>query len=155
MNQREIEKFFECLGEVWRDIAAIEFLMRCSIAKKEGEIRKFPQPPYTKGRIYKNYPESFSNLSFREVTKKFNKYFPNIDLPQELIDLRNAMAHGIIANINKNEVAQLVKFREVKDKKELKVEFSMKLEIERIAQIKQSLKELRRYIGQEADDNKK
>ena len=42
---------------------AIEFLMRCAIAKNDQEVDKFPQPPYTKGKIYKNYPDSFSYLS--------------------------------------------------------------------------------------------
>ncbi|MBU3979224.1 hypothetical protein KJ980_05510 [Patescibacteria group bacterium] len=154
MNQDEVKFFFECLGEVWRDITAIEFLMRCAIARKDGEIGKFPKPPYTKGKVYKEYPKSFSNPSFGEITKEFNKYFPNISLPQELIQLRHAMAHGVIAEIDKNGVNHLVKFKR-NYKKELEVEFSMPLEAQRITQIRQLLKEFRRYIGKEADDNKK
>ncbi|MFA4818250.1 MAG: hypothetical protein WC621_00170 [Patescibacteria group bacterium] len=154
MNQDEVKKFFECLGEIWRDIMAIEFLMRCAIAKKDREINKLPKPPYTKKKIYNDYPKSFSNSSFGEITKKFNEYFPDISLPQELVQLRHAMAHGIIAEIDKNGVDQLIKFKINKQKK-LEVEFSMILEPQRIDQIRQSLKELRRYIGQKADDNSK
>ena len=63
-NEAEVKNFFECLGEIWRDITFIEFLMRCAIAKKEGEILKFPKPPYEKGKVYNEYPKSFSNFSF-------------------------------------------------------------------------------------------
>jgi len=116
MNQEETSQFFECLGEIWRDITAIEFLMRCAIAKKDKEIDKFPQPPYTKGKIYKDYPDSFSSYGFEEILNKFNKCFPKIGLPKEAMELRHAMAHGIIAEIN--GIMQIVKFKE-KGKKEV------------------------------------
>jgi hypothetical protein len=151
-SQKEISQFFQCLGEIWRDITAIEFLMRCAIAKKKGEIKKFPKPPYTKGRVYVDYPRSFSIGYFAEVAGEFNKYFPEITIPQELIDLRNAMAHGLTAEINGGGIAELVRFKKVKEG--LKVEFNMALEPKRIAQIRQSLKELRGYIMKECDDNK-
>ncbi|MEK9161434.1 MAG: hypothetical protein AAB822_01610 [Patescibacteria group bacterium] len=64
------------------------------------------------------------------------------------------MAHGIIAEVDKDGVDRLVKFNKNKNN-ELVVEFAMPLEKERIAQIRQSLRELRRHIGKEADDNKK
>lgn len=48
MNQNEVSELFECVGEIWRDITAIEFLMRAGIARKDGEIEKFPKPPYFK-----------------------------------------------------------------------------------------------------------
>jgi hypothetical protein len=35
MNEKETKLFFECLGEIWRDITTIEFLMRVCIAKKD------------------------------------------------------------------------------------------------------------------------
>ena len=151
-EQEEISEFFKCIGEIWRDITSIEFLMRCAIAKKEGEIKKFPKPPYKKGRIYTHYPESFSIGYFAEVAGKFNKYFPKLAIPQELIDLRNAMAHGLISEIDKKGFPELVKFR--KSKKGLEVEFIMTLEVTRIAKIRQSLKEIRRFIMKECDDNK-
>jgi len=157
-NEAEVKNFFECLGEIWRDITFIEFLMRCAIAKKEGEILKFPKPPYEKGKVYNEYPKSFSNFSFEDVVKKFNKYYPKLSLPQEFIDLRHAMAHGLVAKIADNDIEELVKFREIKNSqgnKELKVEFSMPLDQKRVAQIRQSLKELRQFIGQEVDDSKK
>ncbi len=152
-SQNEITEFFKCLGEIWRDVAAIEFLMRCAIARKDKEIKKFPKPPYTKGRIYKDYPKSFSIIYFSEVANEFNKYFPNISISQELIDLRNAIAHGVIADVNNSGFDQLIKFREIKNK-ELKIEFSITLEISRLAQIRQSLKELRIDIMKEIDDKK-
>lgn len=151
---KEDNKFFEYLGEIWRDITAIEFLMRCGIAKKDGDIAKLPKPKYTKGKIYKNYPRSFSSPSFTEVTNEFNKQFPQLSIPEELIQLRNAMAHGLIAEVNNSGIAELVKFKKIKSKQELEIEFSMPLEIQRLAQIRQSLKELRGYIMKEVDDNK-
>jgi len=151
MNKDEFN-FFECLGEIWRDITAIEFLMRCAIAKKDEEIKEMPKPPFIKGRVYKNYPKSFSHFSFEIVVSKFNKRFPQFVVPNELVQLRDAMAHGVIAEIDNRGVIELVKFKETKDIKELKVEFSMSMEPKRIAQIRQSLKEFRRHIMQEVDD---
>ena len=153
MNQKETSQFFQNLGEIWRDITAIEFLMRCAITKNDEEESKFPQPPYEKGKSYKEYPAAFAHLSFEIVTAKFNKRFPKLALPEELVQLRDAMAHGITAEINKSGTIQLVKFKETKDPKELKVEFSLTLEFERIAQIKQSLMELRRHIMKEIDED--
>lgn len=152
MQKEEISHFFEYLGEVWRDITAIEFLMRCAIAKKDNEIDKFPKPPYTKGKVYKDYPDSFSYYDFEIITAKFNKRFPSIKIPQELIDLRHAMAHGIISQINGSNVDQLIKFKEIKNSKELKIEFSLSLEQERIMQLRQSLKKIRGYIMKEVND---
>jgi hypothetical protein len=153
MNQEEIEQFFQNLGEIWRDITAIEFLMRCAISKKDGESNKFPQPPYIKGTLYKTYPKSFSHLSFEIVTAKFNKHFPHLEIPKEVVELRDAMAHGVTAEIDKSGTIQLVKFKESKESKELRVEFSLTLEPTRIAQIKNSLREFRRYIMKEIDEN--
>lgn len=36
-DNKELSDFFQCLGEIWRDVAAIEFLMRCAIAQAEGD----------------------------------------------------------------------------------------------------------------------
>ncbi len=152
MKEKEFTQFFECLGEIWRDITAIEFLMRCAIAKKDKDIGLFPQPPYTQNRTYKDYPHSFSNFSFKIIVEKFNKRFPKISIPIEMVRLRNAMAHGIIAGINKNGIEHLVKFQENENEKELKVEFSLPLELKRLSMMRQSLKELRRYIMQVAKD---
>lgn len=150
MNKENL-LFFECLGEIWRDITAIEFLMRCAIAKKDGDIDKIPKPPFTKDRIFGDYPRSFSHYSFEIVAKKFNKRFPKLSIPRELINLRDAMAHGIIAEIDNRGVEEIVKFKETKNN-ELKVEFTMTLELKRLAQIRQSLKELRGYIMEEVDE---
>lgn len=149
MDKKENSQFFECLGEIWRDITAIEFLMRSAIAINDNEIEKFPKPPYDNEKVYKDYPDSFSHYSFEIITKKFNRCFPAISIPKELTKLRDAMAHGVIAEINKDEVNQLVKFKESKSKdgnKQLKVEFSMLFKLEKLIQIRQSLKELRRHI---------
>jgi len=149
----DVKEFFSTLGEVWRDITAIEFLMRAALSHKRGDISKWPKPPYNKGRIYKDYPESFKPTYFESLAKKFNKEFPKLAIPQELIDLRNAMAHGLIAEIDHGGVDELIKFRKQEDGT-LKIEFSMTLETKRINQIKQSLKEIRRYIAIEAADKK-
>lgn len=151
MNEKEISEFLESLGEIWRDITAIEFLMRCAIAKKDNDGGHFPKPPYIKGEIYHNYPDSFSHFSFEIVTTKFNQRFPQINIPKEIIELRDAMAHGIIAGVNQSG-NQLLKFKENKEKTELRVEFSMDLEQERLSQIRQSLRELRRRIANEIRD---
>ncbi|MFA6397675.1 MAG: hypothetical protein WDK96_02405 [Candidatus Paceibacterota bacterium] len=151
METKEIKEFFETLGEIWRDIALIEFLMRGALAQKEGDVNKWPNPPYTKGKIYIEYPKSFSHTHFSDVAKEFNKKFPKLAIPQELIDLRNAMAHGFIAEVNYSGIDEVVKFKKQKDNT-LMVEFSMPLEQKRIRQIRQSLYELRRYIALEAAD---
>lgn len=151
---KKIKDFFECLGEIWRDITAIEFLMRSAIARQDGEIKKFPKPPYTKGKKYVDFPKSFSIGYFSEVAKKYNRHFPDITFPQELIDLRNAMAHGVIARVGNDETDILFKLKKNKQK-ELEIEFSMPLEKQRIDQIRQCLREIRRHIGKKADDNQK
>ena len=151
MATKKIKEFFETLGEIWRDITLIEFLMRGALAQKTGDVEKWPKPPYKKGRIYKEYPKSFSPIYFSEVAQEFNKEFPKLAIPQELIDLRNAMAHGFIAEVDHSGTDEVVKFKKQKDNT-LMVEFSMPLEQKRISQIRQSLKELRRHIMLEAAD---
>lgn len=153
MNNQEVSRFFECLGEIWRDITAIEFLMRCAITKKDGDDNKFPAPPYIKGKIYKTYPKAFEHYSFEIVVAKFNKRYPNTQIPAEVVALRDAMAHGVTTEINNDGLTRLIKFKECKDCKELKVEFSLDLESTRIAQIRQSLGELRRDLMREIDES--
>jgi len=149
---KNINKFFETLGEIWRDITVIEFLMRCALAQKKGDISKLPKPPYAKGRIYQEYPESFSPKYFSEVVKKFNNQFPKIAIPLELVELRNAMAHGVIAEINHKGIDELVKFKKQEDNDTLKIEFGMPLDQQRIDGIRISLRNLRRHIANEATD---
>jgi hypothetical protein len=152
----ETKLFFECLGEIWRDITAIEFLLRVAIARKDEDINKLPKPPYTKGKIYKEYPKAFSNMLFGAVVEKFNKYFPEIFLPSELVDLRNAFAHGLIAKIEHGKDDQLVKFKESKVKdsseKQLKVEFSMALDSGTVSKMKEILRELRMKLANRFKD---
>lgn len=149
MEKDKTDLFFKYLWEIWRDITAIEFLMRCAIAKKDNEIDKFPKAPYIKNKIYNEYPNSFSIEGFEILKDKFNSRFPKLQIPKEIIELRHAMAHWIIAEIDNSNINQLIKFKENKEEKILKVEFSLTLDLKRLAQIKQSLKELRRYIMKE------
>jgi hypothetical protein len=155
---RENSLFFECLGEIWRDITAIEFLMRCAIAKKDKDIKYIPKPPYIKGKSYKKYPKSFANPSFSFVAKTFSNLYPSLAMPKELIQLRNAMAHGLITEVNNSGITELIKFKETKNNIDnmgvLKVEFSITLEMKRILQIRQSLKEYRDWIIKEIDERK-
>jgi hypothetical protein len=153
-GEKEIKDFFECIGEIWRDITAIEFLMRGALAQKNGDVHLWPDTPYTRGKSYTQYPKSFSFKYFDDVAKEFNKEFPRLAIPQELSDLRNAMAHGCIFKINNGEVDELIKFRKQNDNT-LQIEFSMPLEIERTKQIRKSLRELRRSIALEASDKPK
>jgi hypothetical protein len=145
-EQNESLLFFQDLGEIWRDITALEFLMRCAIAKYDGEESKFPKPPYEKGKSYKKYPKAFAHLSFEIVVEKFNNRFPEMIIAEEIVQLRDAMAHGITAEIDKSGKTQLVKFKEMKDSKELMVEFSIILESKRVAQLRHLLMELRRCV---------
>ncbi len=154
MKTKDTKEFFETLGEIWRDITLIEFLMRGALTQKEGDVNKWPKPPYNKGKIYNEYPKSFSYTYFSDVAQEFNKKFPKLTIPQELIDLRNAMAHGFISEINYSGIDEVVKFRKQKDGT-LLVEFSMTLEQKRIRQIRQSLKELRQHIMLVAADKLK
>jgi hypothetical protein len=149
MEAENTKEFFEILGEVWRDITAIEFLMRCALAQKEGDINKIPKPPYSKGKSYSEYPRSFSFKYFSDVAQEFNKEFPKLAIPQELIDLRNAMAHGFISEIDHSGVNEIVKFKKQKNNT-LMVEFSITLEQKRIKQFRQALKEIRQFIALEA-----
>jgi hypothetical protein len=145
-SENEINEFFAALGEIWRDITAIEFLMRIALAQKDGEIDNFPQPPYSKGRVYLKYPSSFAHKYFSNVIKEFNNKFPNLAMPKELEDLRNAMAHGIIAQINKSGPDQLVKFRN-QENGELLVEFAKQLEMSWLQAVRLNLAKLRRKIS--------
>ncbi len=147
VKDEKISDFFECLGEIWRDITAIEFFMRCILAKHNGELDKFPKPPYTKGKIYKNPPSSFLDSSFGNTVKEFNKLSLGFLIPDEIVQLRHAMAHGLIMEVNKEGFDRLIKF--IRKKEKIKVEFNMPLKIQRLAQIRQSMKELRRHMMKE------
>jgi len=148
--EKDTEKFFVILGEMWRDICLIEFLMRCALAQKKGDAKKFPQPPYKKGNVYKEFPDSFALNLFSDVAGEFNKEFPGCAIPQIIVDLRNAMAHGLIAEINRSGTEELVKFRKRKDG--LHVEFRTTLEVEKISTIRNSLSSIRRLIAKESAD---
>lgn len=150
MEHTETKEFFECLGEIWRDITTIEFLMRAAVARDAGDIDKFPMPPYDKGKEYFEYPQAFSNIPFEEIVASFNSLHPTLALPKEFTELRNGMAHGIISEFNNSGIQQLVKFREKKGV--LKIEFSLPLEIGRLRQLRQSLMELRRHVASTAKD---
>lgn len=145
-DQKEVEIYFQNLGEVWRDITAIEFLMRCAIAKKDGEEFKIPKYPYTKGRIYQDYPKSFYYTYFSDVVMAFNNYFPKCQIPLELVELRNAMAHGLFTHIGDKKIPDLYKFRFCKKNSTLEVDFSIELTPQKFAQLKQSIMEFRRFI---------
>jgi hypothetical protein len=61
------------------------------------------------------------------------------------VNLRNAMAHGVISQIMDNPNDILIKFRKNKENN-LEIEFSLELNKQTISQIRQSIKELRRHI---------
>ena len=97
-HESDVKDFFQCLGEIWRDVAATEFLMRRAIAQKEGDITKLPQHPYSQGSEFIEYPRAFSIRYFSDVVKGFPKWFqgfaaPNAEAWDLLIEFRNAMAH--------------------------------------------------------------
>ena len=119
--------------------------------QKNNEISKIPKPPHTKGREYEEYPSSFALRLFGNVVGEFNKEFPELAIPQELVNLRNAMAHGLIAEIDSSGFEELVKFKKI-DNGNLKVDFSLKLESKTIDTIHVSLHQLRRHLALKAQD---
>lgn len=147
MKENEIIIFFQYLWEIWRDINSIEFLMRWAIMKHDNEEDLFPKPPYTKNKIYQNYPKAFSHLSFEILIEKFNKRFPKIVIPKELMELRNAMAHWIIADINNEWDEKLIKF--IEENKKLKIECSLDLNIKKLKELNILLRSVRRLIMKE------
>lgn len=154
-DNKEIAEFFQCIGEIWRDIAIMEFLMRCAIAQAEGDKHKMPRYPYLKGAEYVEYPRSFALRSFSDVVDEFVRAFPQFAATNPgfwtlLVDFRNAMAHGVIAEIGDSGVDELIKFKPEKGK--LVVEYSLPLEVQRLRQLRQSFKELRCHIMNEARD---
>jgi len=152
MTQQQLSKFFESLGVIWRDINAIEYLMRVAIAQKDGEQHILPEAPFIKGKVYEKYPKAFTYTYFGDVVEKFNDRFPHITISAEIVQFRNAFAHGLIVELDHSGVVELVKFREHKKNKRLMVEFSIPLEAKRVTQMRQSFKELRRLIMNEVDE---
>ena len=151
VNKEEIPEFFQFLGEIWRDVTRIEFLMRVAIARYDGEIDQFPMPLYEKGKTYESYPKSFSHYSFEVIKNKFNKRFPEVQIPQELVIFRDAMAHGSIFDINHEGVERLIKFKEVK-RGELKIELELPLEMERLKSLRLNLHNLCIHVQNLAKD---
>jgi hypothetical protein len=89
------------------------------------------------------------------VVKEFVKTFPrsaeaNPGFWTHLVEFRNAMAHGVIVEIGNSGIDELVKFRRRKGK--LVVEYQMRLEMQTLRQLRQSFKELRCHIMNEARD---
>jgi len=152
MEEREISTFFGYLGEIQRDITLVEFLMRCAIAKYDNEISKFPKPPYTKGKIYKEYPNSFGHFSFEIIVNKFNSRFPRITIPKELIELRDAMAHWMITEVNNSGTTEIIKFKELESWNWIKIEFKITLDLEKLKSIRDSLRDIRRLIAKEVNE---
>lgn len=154
-DNKDISEFFQCIGEIWRDVTLIEFLMRCAVAQAEGDKHKFPQHPYLKGAEYSEYPRSFSLRSFSDVVDEFVRAFPQFAKAKPefwtlLVEFRNAMAHGVVAEIGNSGVDELIKFKP--GKKKLVVEYALKLEMQTLRQLRQSFKELRCHIMNEAGD---
>lgn len=153
MYNEDIAHHFESLGEIWRDLTALEFLMRFGIAKKDGQEFDFPQPPYIKGKSYAVYPDAFkSSYGFEVIVNKWNSRFPTIHIPNEVAELRHAMAHGLMASWNGDDTEQLLKLKEKEDTDgvlKLFVENNISLERARLDQIRQSLKEMRQLIVRE------
>jgi len=159
VHKDEIHEFFQCLGEIWRDVTRLEFLMRVAIARHDGEIDKFPMPPYKKEKFYSSYPKSFSHYSFAIIREKFNKRFPKVQIPLELVIFRDAMAHGAIFDINHEGIERLVKFKEInsetkegKTEKQLKIEFELPLEIKTLKKLKSSIHDLCIHVQNLAKD---
>lgn len=151
MNKEEVKEFFACLGEIWHNIAFIEFLMRCAIAKSDKEIDELPKPPYDKWKIFPNAPSSFSRDYFSKVVKEFNARFPSYYAPSELVALRNGLAHGFIFSLGKDKVEELVKLKKT-DMDEVVVDFHMSLELEKMIKLRQTIHDYLRIVIKLAED---
>lgn len=87
----------------------------------------------------------------REFVRAFPEFAANTpNFWTYLVEFRNAMAHGVIAEIGNSGVDELIKFKRRKGK--LVVEYQLPLEIQRLRQLRQSFKELRSHIMNEARD---
>ncbi len=146
MNTEETSFFFEQLWEIWYNIANIDFLMRTAIALKDGEESIFPEPPYFKWQTFIKYPESFWHLTIETIVEKFNKRFPEVKIPKEYYELRHALAHWIIFQLENSNYQELIKFKKTNSTSGLEVEFWMLMEPEKLTIIRKSLVELRRLI---------
>lgn len=151
MNPEQIKEFFAYRGEIWANIANIEFLMRCAIAKKDNEIDKFPLPPYSQWKAFLNSPQSFKLKYFSKVVKEFNLRFPNYSSPVELVEFRNGFAHGFIAAIGNDPIQQLVKFNKGVWE-EIIVDYHLSLELEKIVQLRDTVRDYRIKIMPLAQD---
>lgn len=149
MSTNETKEFFECLGEITRDVSQVEFLMRCAITKHDGQEPLFPTPPYTEGRVYSRCPDAFREplSSFGKVQKRFNVCYPDHKVPLEVKWLRDAMAHGLFAEVNHSGALELVKFRDQHDGA-LKVEFGRSYTLEQLQGIRLHLAQFCRHLRQ-------
>jgi len=145
--------FFMLLGGIYRDINFLEFLMRSLIAKKEGDINKLVQPPYIRGKEYDIYPASYAIKYFGPVAEKFNSLFPEYAIDEEVTKFRNALSHGLVADINNSGTEELIHFGKVDGK--LIIKYSVKFSIENMETIRKALHEKTRTLMKLADDNHK
>lgn len=136
---------FQCLGEIWYNLSAIEFIMRCALSKKAGQENLFPKPPYQAGRTYSNYPNSFNLKYFSNVVDNFIDGQPNKDKWAEIVDFRNALAHGLIAEIDKSGKEELVHFKV--NGKQLQIKSARKIELENLKNIRDAAVSLRRHLA--------
>ncbi|MEY2665824.1 MAG: hypothetical protein RLZZ480_929 [Candidatus Parcubacteria bacterium] len=104
------EKFYQYLGELWRLVLVIENFMRISIMIEDGKEYLFPNRlPYMKNDVYEQFPKSYK-MGFDKLVSNFKEDFPDIDIPDWFSELRHALAHGMVGQINHSPEQQLVKF---------------------------------------------
>lgn len=151
MENKNTLDFFQFLGEITRDLWAIEFLMRTAIARNEWDIDKFPKWNYIRWESYGKYPKSFSSeyTYFSAVAKRFTEIYPNLldsSNSETLVQLRNALAHWVISKIWENKIEKLIKFKEMKKEWILLVDFELELTPEKLRIIAISISKIRKDI---------
>jgi len=142
------EKMFQYLGEIYRDLGSIEFLMRCAVAQKENDLGgDFLQPPYENGKSYKQVPCAFRPRYFGRVLEMFLIHYPDMeDTVAGVLDLRNAVTHGLVAEVGHSGVTELVHLRGNKEGEGASIVYSLAFTEENLLFWRDRLQKLRRRI---------
>lgn len=143
-NNEEVNIFFKHIGEIWRDITSIEFLMRMAICIHKKQEKLFPKTPYLKGKEYEYFPDSFNIGNFEKLVTEFNNIFSDVQIPIEFVELRHAMAHGVISKLDGSDFETLVKFKTFEGK--LKIDFVQDLDSDYLLSLNSALSGVRRLI---------
>lgn len=138
LTGREDLDLNKLVGRLTVSFLQISQHMQVAIAVKDGDIEKVPRPPYEIGKLYDEYPITFTReLEFSKTLKKFFYYYPKLKTSETLIkkvsEIRNAFAHGYITR-DEQGVYEITNFRPYEENgvRKLQVKYHCKLEPEKI-----------------------